>query len=166
MLSMMSDVTEYLLLLILLPLILVGLYGLNWFLRRPPRYRKRVDDDLSKFFKALLYDDYKSGFLTIEAPNKKRFLQFLKYKDGKEAGVQFDFPLAPWSERYADPLKTLLHEQGVDYEVSSTGNEPVTGFITIDFEQDCAKAMGLAKLALLEVFKLRPDDRIKLYLSK
>jgi hypothetical protein len=63
-------------------------------------------------------------------------------------------------------LKGILHDKGIDFETESTGEQVVASFITVDFEQDWAKAMDLSKLVLLEVFGLQPDDRIKVYLSK
>ena len=150
---------------ILILLVLIVLDGALWFLRRPPRYRRRVDDDLTKFFKALRDEDYENGFLVIEAPNKKRFIQFARYTGKKKAGIQFDFPLAPWSEKYYEKLKAILYDQGIDYETQTTGQDTVVSFITVDLKQDLAKAMELARLVPLEVFKLKPDDRIKVYLS-
>ena len=147
--------------------VLIGLIGLNWLLRRPPRYRKIVDDDLSKFFKALLFDvKYPRGFLVIEAPNKNRFIQFARYQKGRKPGIQFDFPHAPWSENYYDKLTSILHDNEIDFETEETGEKVVVSFLTVDFKQDWTKAMELAKLVLLEVFGLRPNDRIKVYLSK
>lgn len=137
-----------------------------WWLRRPPRYRKTANDDLSKFFKALLYDDYPRGFLVIEAPNKNRFVQFSRYGTNRKAGIQFDFPLAPWSQNYYEKLNGILHDKGIDFETQKTGEKVVVSFITIDLKQDLAKAMDLARLVLLEVFGLRPNDRIKVYLSE
>jgi hypothetical protein len=157
------DVLTYLI--IFLPIILIALYGCLWFLRRPPRYRRRVDDDLTKFFKALRDEDYENGFLVIEAPNKKRFIQFARYTRKRKAGIQFDFPLAPWSEKYYEKLKTILYDHGIDYETQATGQDIVASFITVDLKQDLAKAMELARLVLVEVFRLKPDDRIKVYLS-
>ena len=147
-------------------LVLILLYVANWYLRRPPRYRRNVNDDLSKFFKALLDENYPTGFLVIEAPNKDRFVQFATYTKGRKAGIQFDFPLAPWSKSYYEKLKGILHDKGIDFETEPTGEQVVASFITVDFEQDWAKAMDLAKLVLLEVFGMQPDDRIKVYLSK
>ena len=149
-----------------IPLVLIALCGVIWFLRRPPRYRKRVDDDLTKFFKALRDEDYENGFLVIEAPNKKRFIQFARYTRKKKAGIQFDFPLAPWSEKYYEKLKTVLEDHGIDCETQTTGQATVVSFITVDLKQDLAKAMELSRLVLLEVFKLKPRDRIKIFLSQ
>ena len=152
-------------LIILVPLVLVVLYGVIWLLRRPHRYRRRVDDDLSKFFRALRDEDYGTGFLVIEAPNKKRFIQFARYTGKRKAGIQFDFPLAPWSEKYYEKLKTTLYAKGIDYETKTTGQDTVVSFITVDLKEDLGKAMELARLVLVEVFQLKPDDRIKVYLS-
>ena len=39
-------------------------------------------------------------------------------------------------------------------------------FITVDLQQDLTKAMDLARLVLVDVFGLAPDDKIKVYVSK
>lgn len=136
------------------------LIGLNWVLRRPPRYRRNANDDLSKFFKALLYDvNYPRGFLDIEAPNKNRFIQFARYQKGRKPGIQFDFPRAPWSENYYDKLNGILYDKEIDFETQEVGESVVVSFITVDLKQDWAKAMDLANLVLLEVFGLRPTDK-------
>jgi hypothetical protein len=154
-------------LLIILILVLLVVYAVRWFLQWHPRYRRKADDDLSKFFKELLDLDYlEKGFMVIEAPNKKRFIQFHSYTKGKKRGLQFDFPLAPWSEPYYEILEKKLYDRGIDYETQKTGEETVVSFITVDLKRDLARAMELAKLVLLEVFKLQPGDRIKIYLSQ
>jgi hypothetical protein len=154
-------------LLISISIVLLVVYGVRWFLQWHPRYRRRVEDDLSKFFNALLYRDYLgTGFMVIEAPNKKRFIQFHSYTTEKERGLRFDFPLAPWSERYYQILEKKLYDRGIDYETHKTGEDTVVSFITVDLKQDLARAMELAKLVLLEVFRLRPGDKIKVYLSQ
>jgi hypothetical protein len=46
-------------------LVLILLGVANWYLRRPPRYRKNVNDDLSKFFKALLDETTQQDFSSL-----------------------------------------------------------------------------------------------------
>jgi hypothetical protein len=152
--------------LIIIVAVLVLLYLLMWFLRRPPRYRRIVSDDLSKFFNALLNDDYPAGFLVIEAPDKNRFVQFARYTKDREPGIQFDFPRAPWSEPYYGKLNRILSDKGIDFETQAIGENTVVSFITVDLQKDLTKAMELARLVLVDVFGLGPDDRIKVYLSK
>ena len=151
-------------LLVLVPLVLVGLYSLSRFMNRPPRYRRRAGDDLSKFFNALLNDEYETGLLMIE-PDRKRFVQFRLYSKDGERGVEFGFPLAPWSEHYYESLNKILYQQGVDYHTVTTGQNTVVSFIIVDLKQDLVAAMHLSKLVLLEVFKLKPEDKIRVSLS-
>ena len=127
-----------------------------------PRYNGRVGDDLSEFFRALLEGDY--HLLFIE-PDKERFVQFALYMKDGVRGLELGFPRAPWSEHYYKVLKNLLDEQGVDYDTETTGGTVVLSFINVDFKADWAGAMKFAKLMLLEVFKLKPDDEIEVYLT-
>lgn len=139
------------------------LFAARKLLARAPRYRRTVQDDLTKFFKTLFERGYDRGFLVIEAP-RGRFIQFSKYikKNGK-LGLRLDFPLAPWSEKYYETLKKTLYDRGIDYEIKSTGEDKVAAFITIDFKKDFTKALDVAKLVLVEVFLLQPTDKLKLY---
>lgn len=139
------------------------LYALRKILARAPRYTRTVQDDLTKFFETLFERGYDRGFLVIEAP-RNRFIQFSKYiRKRGELGLQFDFPLAPWSQKYYETLKKTLYERAIDYEIQSTGEDNVAAFITIDFKTDFTKAMDVAKLVLVQVFLLQPTDKLKLY---
>ena len=160
----MWNVARYLI--IVVPLLILGLIALLWFLGQPSRYRRRVADDLSKFFETLLLSVYKTGFLIIEAPGGEPFIQFKRYETHGKSGIRFDFPLAPWSEHYYDVLNKILYEQGVDYETSTTRQDTVVSFITVDFKQDWVKARDLAKMVLLDVFELKPEQRIKIIFGK
>jgi hypothetical protein len=147
-------------------IVLLLLYAAWKFLLGPVRYGRIVQDDLSKFFKTLLDRGYDRGFLVIETPDKKRFLQFRKYIISRgEVGIQFDFPLAPWSEGYYAALNKILYDRQIAYEAKTTGEDPVAAFITVDLSRDIKKANELAKIVLLEVFMLRASDRIKLYFN-
>src|SRR5690242_3853040 len=108
----------YLLLLVLV--LILGAFGLRWFLVQPVKYRRLVGDDFSKFFQSLLSPVYETGVLIFE-PDRKRFVQFCRYGSNREAGVQCDFPLAPWSRQYYDLLKGILDERRIDYETVPTG---------------------------------------------
>ena len=139
------------------------LFAVRKILARAPRYRRTVQDDLTRFFKTLFERGYDRGFLVIEAP-RGRFIQFSKYiRRNGNLGLQFDFPLAPWSEKYYETLKKTLYERGIDYEIQSTSDDIVAAFITIDFKNDFTRAMDVAKLVLVEIFVLQPTDKLKLY---
>ena len=113
-------------LIILITLIVLGLIGLAWFLGGAPVYRRRVYDDLSKFFKTLLFSPYKTGFLVIQAPNKNRLVQFRRFQRGNQPALRFDFPLLPGSEHYHELLRRILHERGMDHE-TTTDQDSIDG---------------------------------------
>jgi|GEM_PF-2481245 len=157
-----AAMTNRILLLILGLLACAILLG-RWLLRRPPRYRRAVGDDLSKFFRPLLHEVYPASFLIIEVGNKDRFLQFRRYERKSEKGIQFDFPRAPWSETYYAALRKLLDEQGIEYVIDPTGQDTVVSFLTVDFQADVLKASQFATTVLRGVFG--SDNRLKLYLT-
>ena len=83
-----------------------------------------------------------------------------------KSGVQLDFSRAPWSEKYFGTLEKTLYEREVEYEVKSTGQGQVVSFMSVDLHDDLASAQELAKTVLREVFGLRRDSQIKLYLNQ
>ena len=132
--------------------------------KRPYRHKRTVADDLSKLFKVLLYRGYDGGLMFIEAPDRKRFLQFRKYiKSRSNVGVEFSFPFAPWSGEYYEKVKESLERRGIDFSVVRTNEQVVTEFLLIDLKQDVEKGIEVARLILREVFGLRPDEIISLY---
>src|SRR5688572_28477583 len=131
MLGIICDVLKYV---IIGAVLLLVVHLLLWFLSGPVRYRKTVDDDLSRFFKALIFSPYEKVFFVIEAPNKNRYLRFERYQLDGEFGGRFDFPLATWSERYYDSLAQLLSERGIGYQTTEDKNS--VSYITVDLKQD------------------------------
>ena len=146
-------------------LIVIGLVWLAWFLGGPVRYRSRVDDDkLNAFFTELLSSVYKTGFLVFVAPDKQQLVQFRRYQTEDTPGLRFDFPLRPGFEHYYQSLKQVLSARGIDYQ--TTTDRDSINYITVNLEQDCPKATNLARLVLLEVLKLKPEDQVEILFGK
>jgi len=100
----------------------------------------------------------------IETPDRKKFLQFRKYiKSRSNVGLEFGFPLAPWSGEYYEKVKESLERKDIDYSIAGTNERVVTEFLLIDLRQDVEKGIEVARLILREVFGLRPDEKISLY---
>ena len=132
--------------------------------KRPYRHKRVVADDLSNLFKVLLYRGYDGGLMFIEAPDRKRFLQFRKYiKSKSNVGIELGFPLAPWSGEYYEIVKESLERKGIDYSIAGTSGRVTTEFLLIDLKQDVGKGVEVARLILGEVFGLIPDETISLY---
>ena len=153
-----------------------------WWGRQPAKHRLNIEQgDFGNFIEALLYRGYDRGFMIVEAPDRKRFIQFTKYvKKRKQAGLQFDFPCAPWSMEYFEPLKEILSQRKFEYVIQPVKPLPklrpedqVSEFIVVDLHQDLDAAVELTKIVLLEIFKLNPSDdvivwyrHLSLYLEK
>jgi len=132
--------------------------------KRPYRHKRAAADDLGKLFKVLLYRGYDGGLMFIEAPGRKRFLQFRKYiKSKSNVGIEFGFPLAPWSGEYYEKLKESLERREIDYSIAGAGGRVTTEFLLIDLQQDVGKGVEVARLILGEVFGLMPEETISLY---
>jgi len=92
--------------------------------KRPYRYRDVHVRDLRRFLTTLLNRGYQGGLLFLEVRARRggrRFLQFAKYigRDG-EAGLEFSFPLAPWSRPYYDLLRARLETEAIHFELQDT----------------------------------------------
>ena len=142
---------------------------LRWWGKQPAKHRLNVaQGNFSRYLEALLYRGYDGGYAIIEASDRRRFIQFSKYiKNENGVGLQFDFPRAPWSEEYFGPLKALLEQRTINYEIQPVDPAPeqnfknqVVEFLVIDLAQDLNKASELSKLVFLEVFRLSPSDTV------
>ena len=105
--------------------------------------------------------------MVIEIPKAPIFIQFSKYilKNGC-IGLQFDFPVAPWSERYYEKLKLELEKNGFYYTSKQTRVHEVREFLTVDVKQDVSGAATLARSILRSVFGLHEHSPVTLYFSK
>lgn len=144
----------------------------RWWAKRPLRHRLNVaQGDYRRYLEALLNRGYDRGFMVIQAPDRKRFIQFSKYmKDAQVPGLQFDFPQAAWSQEYSERLKALLDQRNYKYEIQTVEPSPkdksanaVSEFVVIDLQQDLKAAAELSKLVFLEVFKLNSSDTVALW---
>lgn len=143
----------------------------TWWGKRPAEHRLNVaQGDYRRYLETLLYRGYDRGFLIIEAQDRERFIQFSKYIGGKnKAGLQFDFPRAPWSTEYYDSLEDLVKNGNYEYEIQSIDLSPeqkleghVDEFLMVDLSQNLEAAVELARIVLLEIFKLDPTDTVTL----
>ena len=147
-------------------------FFLNWWGKQPAKYRLNIaEGDFRNYIEALLYRGYDRGFMIVEAPDGKRFIQFRKYiKKKNQVGLQFDFPRAPWSAEYVQPLKDSLSQHKFNYEIQHVTPVPklkpedqVSEFIVVDLSQDLDAAVELTKLVLLEIFKLNPSNNVTVW---
>lgn len=140
---------------------------IRWWGKQPAKHRVNVEQgDFRKYLDVLLRRGYDRGFVIIEAPDRKRFIQFSKYfKHKKQMGLQFDFPNAPWSTQYFEALKNLLNQRDYDYDIQPINPSPkhklqnqVSEFIVVDLMQDLDSASELCKLVLRDVFNLEASE--------
>jgi hypothetical protein len=152
-------------LVVLLVLVIVGSGA--WYLGKKPYLHRNIrQQDLRRYLEVLLFRGYDRGFICIQIPHDKRFLQFSKYIGANSlAGLQFDFPLAQWSTQFYEPLRKLLEEKGIPYEIKKTGQEKVREFLVVDAKQDLDLARELALLVLQGVYGLAEHACVQLYFS-
>ena len=139
----------------------VGLLWLWRYGQRPYRYKNVQSRDLGRFFDTLLKRGHQGGLLILEANERTgehRFLQFAKYMrpDGR-AGLEFGFPLAPWSRPYYELLRRKLDAGGVRSELQDTGRQDTVQFLVVNLGRDLATAQRVAEIAVEAVFG-RPDS--------
>lgn len=136
------------------------LVGLLVLLDRGPLKVRQAD--LLVYLETLLHRGYDRGFVVIKPRRGREFIQFTKYMDESVAGIQFDFPRAPWSEAHYDRLQDLLRTAGFDFERQPTSKGAVSEFLVVDLKQDCERATDLALLCLGGLFDSADSDLLRL----
>ena len=136
----------------------IGLLALLWhWAKQPRKYKGLQVGDLRRLLTTLLHRGYDGGFLMInvQGPSRDpRFIQFSKYVGNKKVGLQFDFPLAMWSQPSHERLKQNLSQKGVDFRLEKTFRHDTKEFLTIDLAQDLDMAEKVAEVALFDAFGL------------
>jgi hypothetical protein len=103
-----------------------------------------------------LLEKYENGYIVIDDPATDRFIQFSKetIEDGRSNFI-FDFPFAPWSDPFFDPMLDSLDKNGKKYRIEGAGTDPeyVTRFLQVWYIKDSAEAMELVEMAM-EVMKI------------
>ena len=144
------------------------LFFIDW--KNSGRTKKRVNiaqGDFHKYLETLFYRGYDHGAMIVEAPDEKRYMQFTKHILDQGVFLQFQFPRAAWSTPYYEPLKDLLNRGNYYYQVHQVRPEEFMDhpdeFIVVALEQKLEAAVALAKLVLLEIFKLDPSDDVLIW---
>jgi hypothetical protein len=137
--------------------------------KQPHVHRNLGSSDVQRLLRTLLRRGYDRGSLTLEIEDGSRprkFLQFSKYiAPGGRTGLQFDFPLASWSEAYYPALRDRLDEDVIRYRIERTGRRDTREFINIDFEHDVEKARDVAMLGLSVLAPGHSAEQVRGYFS-
>jgi hypothetical protein len=143
--------------LIVTAIVVVGLLLFMWrHGRRPYRYKNVEASHLKRFMETLLNRGYQGGLLILETKDngrEGRFLQFAKYIHGDgHSGLEFGFPLAPWSRPYYAALRKNLETDGVKFRLEDTGRQDTEQFLLVDLGKDMRIAQRVADIAIETVF--------------
>jgi hypothetical protein len=94
-------------------------------------------------------------------------VQFKKYvHSGDRQGLSFDFPRAPWSEPYYRALQSRLEQDGIEFVIQPTQDQPVTEFLQVDCAEDLDVARRLVSIVMFDVFHLPRDSRVRILLEQ
>jgi hypothetical protein len=150
---------------VLLGLLVTGVFV--WHRAKQPYvHRKIAQAEIAKHLEVLLRRGYDRGFLCVRLPRDSRFLQYSKYLGpGNVVGLQFDFPLAKWSQDYYGGVKRLLSDLGLSYETADVANGNIREFIVVDLKQDLSLASDLARRVLTDVYALPAERTVDLFFS-
>lgn len=136
-----------------------------WRMGKPHIHRNLAPADVQRLLEALLRRGYDRGSLIIEVDDSQRprkFVQFTKYiAAGGRIGLQFDFPLARWSQPYYEAIQQKLEESGLQYRVEKTGRQDTEEFINVDLATDLNRAYQAAALSLTVLSSNRPEVRLR-----
>lgn len=140
------------------------LFFLAWHGSKPAKSRLNIaQGDWRKYMETLLHRGYDKGLMMVEAPDGKRSMQFIKCITENDVFLQFQFPRTRWSAEYFTPLQEILNQRNYHSRIWSVSPEDKLGpeidqVILVFLAQDLEHAIALAKLVLLEVFKLDASD--------
>jgi len=126
------------------------------------KYSAMNAEALAAQYQILLKRGRDGAVLVVSHEATNRFVQFRKYIHAPgDYGLSFDFPRAPWSERYYAEFKARLEQAGRQFMLQPTNDSPVTEFILVDCARDLGLCRALAEMVLFEVFALPPESRFK-----
>jgi hypothetical protein len=151
-------------------IIFAFLFVLSWWARQPVKRSLNIaDGNWRSYLEALLYKGFDRAMMFVTAPDGKHSMQFTKYLMDHGVVIQFQFPRAPWSTRYYEPLQRLLKERHYYFQIWPVGPQDkfdpeIDQFIVVSLEQSLEHAEALVKLVLLEIFKLDPSDNVMVWL--
>lgn len=112
----------------------------------------------------ILRRGYNGGFLVINIPHSKYFLQLRKYIGYPgDYGILLAFPRAPWSEGLFPSLIEFCKGHQLAYSIETEQALKPLEFLHIDFGKDAAEAHKVIKGIILEVFDL--DESTKLLVT-
>lgn len=131
----------------------VGLFLLvalgYWWLKRPVYYKNVPLTGVERFLSDLLQYFADGSILFVEHPGSPRFVQFVKYLDGKaHANLHFSFPEAEWSAPYFTKVAATLRAAAIPYTIRDTSEPLCPRFIDVDGIADPRLAFSVARAAL------------------
>lgn len=140
--------------LIVIFVILILVFLLNRYLKKPYRHKGIKLSQLEEYLKILRDSGYDGGFVIIEHSKTKEFIQFQKHidSDGRITLSSTFFPVK-WNLKYFSSIKNYLHSQNLDFDLKK--NEDDQEVIDIFCNDDLASCVKLVKDINLEVFKMK-----------
>lgn len=144
-------------------LLVLGAIAFLWRLGAQPQRHKRVSAaDLDRFLTTLLERGSPGAVLYIEtAAKRSAFIQFAKYQDGSNVGLQFAFPRAPWSEEVFASVEDAMDSAGFAIlKRPGDGGGDVREFLLVDLGANVVEATRLAVTVVPVVFGARKDAPI------
>lgn len=128
---------------------------------QPYRHRNIRPDDLVRFFTVLLERGEPGGTLSLELAGSgrdQRFVQFAKYEEGEEQGIQFAFPKAPWSQDVYHAVERDVTAAGFQPIRRVADNGDVREFLIVDLGKDTKAATRLGTVVVNTVFGLKGNE--------
>ena len=115
----------------------------------------------------LLQRGYDMGFLVIEFPYSKKFVQLRKYVHSDiDYGIELGFPRVKWSIQYFDEIEDFCITNKIPYSIEKNAyKEPALDFLYIDFGKDSKKAYDIVRKILVEVFGADENTKFFVQLS-
>lgn len=107
---------------------------------------------LRQYFDFLLRYAMDGSFVIIGSRGFSRFVQFRKETGADGHGIlTLDFPDAPWSRPYFEPVATVLRQKGISFTAVPTDSLECRQFLVVTNIRNELEAESLAKLILREL---------------
>ena len=105
--------------------------------------------DFERLLSALVETMADGAVLVIRHARSDAFVQFVKRDAPSGPVLGFGFPDAEWSREFFGPVSEALTREGIAYDVSETGDDPVRRFLEVEIsDASISAAKRVADVAL------------------
>ena len=131
----------------------------RYFFNKPFIHKSVKFFQVEKYLKILRNSGYDGGFIVIENPTTKEFIQFQKHIDTKgNITLCSSFYPVNWNRNYFEPIKVYLEKEKIEYKLIEDDDKKES--IEIFCNDDIALCMKITKGINIEVFGVLENELV------